>query len=310
MATRASTHSPPKLRFVTYKHIFYIIKAFRQLPPGPDSYLCSPKDIRTITKQLRLDPKLDSHICCPSCFTLYEPEDAPLSCTYRKSARSSVCEEALFTRQTSTIPIFQPTAYSSKPRPPPFRPFTPRLVYHTQDFATWLKWFLNVPGIEDEIACWKEKPGKASPSGLTDNYFAMNFDSRVLQHHWQICWDPESNSITADRSIPSWVFTETLVVKPDQLIKCRGKAGLLGLNKTWPEAKAWIQERAGKPVNIEGVVGTLNTFIVKLFTPHPSDTSVKHFLFLNDLGWSLANLPCQYWRCQCQSGQDHRPCRW
>ena len=69
------------------------------------------------------------------------------------------------------------------------------------------------------------------------------------------------------------------MVKPDQLIKRRGKAGLLGLNKTWPEAKAWIQERAGKPVNVEGVVGTLNTFIVEPFAPHPSDTSVKRFLF-------------------------------
>ncbi|KNZ47170.1 ATP citrate (Pro-S)-lyase [Puccinia sorghi] len=49
-------------------------------------------------------------------------------------------------------------------------------------------------------------------------------------------------------------------------------------------------EHAGKPVNVEGVVGTLNTFIVKPFAPHPSDTSVKHFLFLNDLTWSLANL--------------------
>jgi ATP citrate (pro-S)-lyase len=88
----------------------------------------------------------------------------------------------------------------------------------------------------------------------------------------QIAWDAESKSITADSSLPPWVFTEKLVVKPDQLIKRRGKAGLLGLNKTWPEAKAWIQERAGKPVNVEGVVGTLNTFIVEPFAPHPSDT--------------------------------------
>ena len=65
------------------------------------------------------------------------------------------------------------------------------------------------------------------------------------------------------------------MVKPDQLIKRRGKAGLLGLNKTWPEAKAWIQEHAGKLVNVEGVLGTLNTFLVEPFAPHPSDTSVE-----------------------------------
>ncbi|KNZ48911.1 hypothetical protein VP01_5329g1 [Puccinia sorghi] len=33
---------------------------FQQLPPGPNFYLCSPKDIPTITKQLRLDSKLDT----------------------------------------------------------------------------------------------------------------------------------------------------------------------------------------------------------------------------------------------------------
>ncbi|PLW21354.1 hypothetical protein PCASD_17203 [Puccinia coronata f. sp. avenae] len=50
------------------------------------------------------------------------------------------------------------------------------------------------------------------------------------------------------------------------------QAGRLGLKKTWPEAKAWIQERAGKPVNVKGIVSTLNTFIVEPFAPHPSDT--------------------------------------
>ena len=40
------------------------------------------------------------------------------------------------------------------------------------------------------------------------------------------------------------------VAKPDQLIKRRGKAGLLALNKSWDEAKQWIQQRAGKPQKV------------------------------------------------------------
>ena len=40
------------------------------------------------------------------------------------------------------------------------------------------------------------------------------------------------------------------VAKPDQLIKRRGKAGLLALNKTWEEAKEWITQRAGKPQRV------------------------------------------------------------
>lgn len=44
----------------------------------------------------------------------------------------------------------------------------------------------------------------------------------------------------------SWLMSTPLVVKPDQLIKRRGKAGLLAVNKTWPEVKKWISERMGK----------------------------------------------------------------
>jgi ATP citrate (pro-S)-lyase len=63
----------------------------------------------------------------------------------------------------------------------------------------------------------------------------------------QVSWDPSTGTITPDSRLPSWVFTEKLVAKPDQLIKRRGKAGLLALNKTWEDAKAWIAQRAGKP---------------------------------------------------------------
>ena len=66
----------------------------------------------------------------------------------------------------------------------------------------------------------------------------------------QISWDPATNAITPDTQLPSWVFTTKLVAKPDQLIKRRGKAGLLALNKTWEEAKEWIQQRAGKPQKV------------------------------------------------------------
>ncbi|KAL8934007.1 MAG: hypothetical protein Q9211_005459 [Gyalolechia sp. 1 TL-2023] len=62
------------------------------------------------------------------------------------------------------------------------------------------------------------------------------------------------------------------VAKPDQLIKRRGKSGLLALNKTWPEARAWIESRAGKVQQVETVEGVLNHFLVEPFVPHPADT--------------------------------------
>ena len=66
----------------------------------------------------------------------------------------------------------------------------------------------------------------------------------------QVSWDPATNAITPDTQLPGWVFTTKLVAKPDQLIKRRGKAGLLALNKSWEEAKEWIQQRAGKPQKV------------------------------------------------------------
>ncbi|KAK8193515.1 hypothetical protein HDK77DRAFT_194724 [Phyllosticta capitalensis] len=71
------------------------------------------------------------------------------------------------------------------------------------------------------------------------------------------------------------------VAKPDQLIKRRGKSGLLALNKTWPEARAWIEERAAKPVKVETVDGILRQFLVEPFVPHPSDT--EYYININSV---------------------------
>ncbi|KAK0747472.1 hypothetical protein B0T21DRAFT_354427 [Apiosordaria backusii] len=71
------------------------------------------------------------------------------------------------------------------------------------------------------------------------------------------------------------------VAKPDQLIKRRGKSGLLALNKTWPEAKAWIAERAGKVQQVEHVEGVLRQFLVEPFVPHPSNT--EYYININSV---------------------------
>jgi ATP citrate (pro-S)-lyase len=71
------------------------------------------------------------------------------------------------------------------------------------------------------------------------------------------------------------------VAKPDQLIKRRGKSGLLALNKTWPEARAWVEERAGKPQRVETVDGVLRQFLVEPFVPHPQDT--EYYININSV---------------------------
>ena len=43
---------------------------------------------------------------------------------------------------------------------------------------------------------------------------------------------------------------QKLVVKPDQLIKRRGKLGLIKVNATYDEVKAWLNERLGKDIKV------------------------------------------------------------
>uniref|UniRef100_A0A1D1XD28 ATP citrate synthase n=1 Tax=Anthurium amnicola TaxID=1678845 RepID=A0A1D1XD28_9ARAE len=78
-----------------------------------------------------------------------------------------------------------------------------------------------------------------------------------------------------------WLLTEKLVVKPDQLIKRRGKSGLLLLNADWKEVKQWVMERAGKTITVDKVSGVLKTFIVEPFVPH--DSSTEYYININSV---------------------------
>jgi ATP citrate (pro-S)-lyase len=65
-----------------------------------------------------------------------------------------------------------------------------------------------------------------------------------------------------------WVTKEKLVVKPDQLIKRRGKSKLILLNADWKTAERWIKEHMNKEITVGSVSGVLTHFIVEPFIPH------------------------------------------
>lgn len=77
-----------------------------------------------------------------------------------------------------------------------------------------------------------------------------------------------------------WLTTEKLVVKPDQLIKRRGKNNLVLVGANYDQAKAWIQEKSKSPITIygkfdkngkpmdKGTVGQLTHFIIKPFVSY------------------------------------------
>ncbi|KAG5674557.1 hypothetical protein PVAND_004514 [Polypedilum vanderplanki] len=68
-----------------------------------------------------------------------------------------------------------------------------------------------------------------------------------------------------------WLESTPLVVKPDQLIKRRGKLGLIAVNKNFSQVKQWINERMGKDQKVGSAVGKLRNFIIEPFIPHKDD---------------------------------------
>jgi ATP citrate (pro-S)-lyase len=77
-----------------------------------------------------------------------------------------------------------------------------------------------------------------------------------------------------------WLTTEKLVVKPDQLIKRRGKNKLILVDANYDQAKEWIKDKSKGPITIHGkfdangkpadngTVGQLTHFIIEPLIPH------------------------------------------
>jgi ATP citrate (pro-S)-lyase len=63
-------------------------------------------------------------------------------------------------------------------------------------------------------------------------------------------------------------YVQKLVVKPDQLIKRRGKLGLIKVNAEFEEVKSWVEERMGKDQQVGRATGKLRNFIIEPFIPH------------------------------------------
>jgi ATP citrate (pro-S)-lyase len=97
-----------------------------------------------------------------------------------------------------------------------------------------------------------------------------------------------------------WLATTPLVVKPDQLIKRRGKAGLVGINLDWPGVQQWIADRMEKEIQVDQVTGVLDHFIVDPFVPHDqsdeyyvciqSDREGEEILFFSEGGVDVGDV--------------------
>lgn len=68
-----------------------------------------------------------------------------------------------------------------------------------------------------------------------------------------------------------WLQTERLVVKPDQLIKRRGKLGLIGVNLNLAEVKEWLKPRMEQETMVGRAKGNLKNFLIEPFVPHKQE---------------------------------------
>ena len=64
----------------------------------------------------------------------------------------------------------------------------------------------------------------------------------------------QETSWDALASANPWLLTEKLVVKPDQLIKRRGKLGLIKVNADLADIKAWVAEKTEKEIMVRLII--------------------------------------------------------
>lgn len=111
-----------------------------------------------------------------------------------------------------------------------------------------------------------------------------------------------------------WLKTEKLVVKPDQLIKRRGKLGLIKVNADLKTVKQWVDERMNKVQKVEKATGKLKTFIIEPFLPHKdeeeayvciySHRTADTILFHHQGGVDIGDVDAKALKLEVPVGQD------
>ena len=121
----------------------------------------------------------------------------------------------------------------------------------------------------------READGKRMLARLLKDYSNGNYN--VSDKVVSVGPDTDLNQLPNQHK---WLTTEKLVVKPDQLIKRRGKNKLILVDANYDQAKEWIEEKTNKPVTVygkfdvdgkpadKGTVGQLTHFIIEPMVPH------------------------------------------
>ncbi|KNZ59153.1 hypothetical protein VP01_1793g3 [Puccinia sorghi] len=121
-------------------YITYLIHECWKLLPDVKMETKVPVDVRTITKHLKLDPELDSYVCCQQFYLLYDIKTSSLTCPYKATCKSSATE--LFDASQFFMCERIPRAWNdrfkpSKPWPKKNCLTNPASIF-CQSFPSWL----------------------------------------------------------------------------------------------------------------------------------------------------------------------------
>lgn len=108
---------------------------------------------------------------------------------------------------------------------------------------------------------------KAIQEAVGKRILSNNLPSNLAANCQLVAIDETTNIDQLPLQHP-WLLNTPLVVKPDQLIKRRGKLGLIKVNANFQQCKQWILERLNKDVTIGAATGKLKHFIIEPFIPH------------------------------------------
>ena len=75
-----------------------------------------------------------------------------------------------------------------------------------------------------------------------------------------------------------------MIAKPDQLIKRRGKLGLIKIKTDLHEAQGWIKEKMASPFKIGNTQGKLRNFIIEPFVPHTDEEEMYCAIYSTKTG--------------------------
>uniref|UniRef100_A0A8C6W077 ATP-citrate synthase n=1 Tax=Nothobranchius furzeri TaxID=105023 RepID=A0A8C6W077_NOTFU len=92
-----------------------------------------------------------------------------------------------------------------------------------------------------------------------------------------------------------WLLTHRLVVKPDQLIKRRGKLGLVGINLDLQGVKDWLKGHLMKETTVGKAKGVLKNFLIEPFVPHKQVILFLFFYFKPDSLCDVSLLLLESW---------------